>query len=108
MATILLLNFSEDLGARLKAFLRLERHDVWTAVPSQTYASWLRGRENGADLVIMDVSRREKYFWQVLEEIVAYRAQHGHHPNILCVSRVDRGAQFDLDLEKKGARLIYV
>jgi hypothetical protein len=108
MAKIVLINFTEPLLTRLIAVLRIERHEVLGALPGQSYARWVRRQPEGADLAILDVSCRDKFFGPALDELVVYRAQHGPRPMILCISRVYRGPQFELDIENKGARLIYV
>jgi hypothetical protein len=102
MAKILLLNFDDDFGSRLAAFLRNEHHDILPSCISSNCT------QNSADLVIIDVSQREKVFERLLKEIVTFRAQHGPRPMILCISHVYRGPRFQLDLEQKGARLLYV
>jgi DNA-binding response OmpR family regulator len=108
MAKIVLMNFDEEQGLRLAAFLRMERHEVVCALPKQTYLGWLHGQDDDADLVILDASYREKAFRQILEDIAARRARNGPRPMILCISRQYRGPQFQLDIERKGARLVYV
>lgn len=108
MGKIVLMNFDEEQGLRLATFLRMERHEVVCALPNQTYLGWLHGQDDDADLAILDVSCHENCFRQILDEIAARRARKGPRPMIICISRQYRGAQFELDIERKGARLVYV
>jgi hypothetical protein len=108
MAQILLMNFDEEPTLRLAAFLRAETHEVLIALPTQSYFGWVRGHGEDADLVIIDVSHREKFFWPLLEDISIYRSEQGENPVVLCISRIYRGPRFELDIERKGARLLYV
>jgi len=106
MATILLANFDEEFRDRLGAFLRIERHIVFVAPESESLPPLLR--QSAVDLLIVDVSRREKYACDLLADVGAHRALNGPRPAVLCISRVYRGPRFALDLERKGVRLIYV
>lgn len=107
MARILLANFMEESGTRLAAFLRIERHEVHMADQAQPLAQMLRlVRE--FDLVIIDASQREHYVRDLVNHIAKHRAQSGPRPMMLCVCRIYRGPRFELDLEKRGARVIYV
>lgn len=108
MATILLMNFYEENGRRLAAFLRAEHHEVRMFVSNQQLPKWLQHQGDTIDLIIIDASQNERAGSSLLAGIVLYRAQYGPSPTVLCVSRVYRGPQFQLDLEKKGARLVYV
>jgi|HubBroStandDraft_1064217.scaffolds.fasta_scaffold1238499_2 DNA-binding response OmpR family regulator len=108
MAKILLANFDEEAGVRLTAFFRNERYEVRPAFEDESLSQMLRRCGPATDLLILDVSRREKYARDLLAQITAYRLQHGPRPMLLCVLRAYRGAQFELDLERKGARVVYV
>jgi DNA-binding NtrC family response regulator len=107
MATILLVNFAGEQGARLAAFLRNERHEVSVAYGNPQFSEMIR-QYGTTDLVILDVSFREGSTRNLLGQIVSHRVQAGPRPMLLCVSRVYRGPQFELELERKGARLVYI
>ncbi|SRR5260370_6041649 len=108
MARILLINFDDQLSARLAAFLRTQRHDVCVAIEDRNFSQIFKQYVLRADLLIVDVSHREKYVRDLLRKIALHRARKGPRPMVLCISRVYRGPRFELDLERKGARLLYV
>jgi DNA-binding response OmpR family regulator len=107
MPRILLVNFDEEQARRMAAFLRTERQQVCVAPATENVSQTVR-RICGIDLVILDASHREKYARDLLNGIASYRARNGPRPMVLCISRVYRGPRFQLDVERKGARLIYV
>jgi hypothetical protein len=108
MANILLVNFDEERALRLAAFLRTERYEVRINLEAEKFPQMLKRHVCEIDLVILDASHREKYVRYLLTEIASYRARNGPRPMVLCISRVYRGPRFQLDLERKGARLVYV
>lgn len=108
MGKILLANFEEEAGARLAAFLRNERHDVSTAVDNEPLLPFTGTSDSVPDLVILDVSQNDRRVRNLLDQICSHRIKHGPRPMLLCISRAYRGAQFELDLERKGARVVYV
>jgi hypothetical protein len=108
MAKILLANFDEEAGARLTAFLRNEHHEIGLSFENESFFQILRRCGAVNDLLILDVSRREKYARDLLAQISSHRLQYGPRPMVLCISRSYRGAQFELDLERQGARVVYV
>jgi DNA-binding response OmpR family regulator len=108
MARILLANFDEEAGARLTAVLRNERHEAQLASENDSFSRMIQQQGFTPDLLILDVSRRERYTRDLLVEVSSHRTQHGPRPMLLCISRAYRGAQFELDLERKGARVVYV
>lgn len=108
MAKILLANFDEEAGVRLTVFLRNEHHEVRLAFENESFSQMLQRCGPAIDLLILDVSRRERYASGLLAQIASHRIQYGPRPMLLCISRAYRGAQFELDLEQKGARVVYV
>ncbi len=108
MAKILLVNFDEERATRLAGFLRTERYEVCINSETEKFSQMLKWHVCGIDLVILDASHREKYVRDLLTEIASYRARNGARPMVLCISRVYRGPRFRLDLERKGARFLYV
>jgi len=108
MAKILLANFDEEAGVRLTAFLRSEHHEVCLALENESFPQMLGRCGSVSDLLVLDVSRHERYARDLLAQISAHRVQYGPRPMLLCISRAYRGAQFELDLERKGARVVYV
>ena len=102
MAKILLVNFNEEQGSRLAAFLGTQRHKAWVGSFSAEHCV------SEIDLVIVDASQREKSALELVTEIAGYRTQYGPRPLVLCLSRVYRGPQFELEIERKGVRFLYV
>jgi len=72
------------------------------------FARMLRQYGSEIDLVIVDASYSEKYALDLLTEMASYRKRNGPCPAALCISRVYRGPRFELEVERKGARLLYV
>ena len=108
MGHILLMNVDELPGVKLAGLLRSQHHSVAVLSVGASLATALRQESPVPDLVILDPSQREKYAGTLLDEIVSYRTRYGPQPMLLCVLRVYRGPQPELDLEKKGARVVYV
>ena len=64
--------------------------------------------DNDVDLVIVDVSAADEICQVTLDELRRWQMIHGPRPGILCVSTVYRGPNFELEIERKGGRLVYV
>jgi DNA-binding response OmpR family regulator len=108
MARILLANFDEEAGARLTAVLRNERHEAQLARENESFSQMMQRHGFTPDLLILDVSRHERYARDLIDQVSSHRIQYGPRPMVLCLSRAYRGAQFELGLEQKGARVVYV
>jgi hypothetical protein len=103
MAGILLVSFPMATATRLSSFFRDLGHSV-AIEPAQF------PRPEALcnfDLVILDVTKNHVDLWQRLATAERYRIEHGPRPMILCRSLIYRGPRFELDIEQKGARLIY-
>ncbi len=107
MALILLTNFDEPSAHRLADLLTRRGHRV-NKCSTFDGVQFLEASDHDLDLIILDVSHDDRETQNQLAEIRHYRAQHGPRPMLLCVSRLYRGARFQLDLESKGARVVYV
>jgi len=105
MARILLIKFEEATAQRLAAVFEVRRHRVRTY--DGPFAPYESLEAEGQDLIVLDVSADDADVTKCLTELQRYRAAHGPRPMILCASRVYRGPRFELDLEKRGARLVY-
>lgn len=108
MAQILLVKINEFEARRLTEFLIVRGHRVTVFEPTQSLVRLLGELGQNLDLVILDVSLQGPEAGRYLEELKLYRAAHGPRPMILCVSHVYRGPRFELDLERQGARVVYV
>jgi DNA-binding response OmpR family regulator len=107
MPRILLIEPNKEQAARIAAVLRLHRYDVdrcnrLGAVGTPTKSL------SACDLVILDVTARDRETLSALAAIRNYRIEHGPAPMLLCISKVHHGPRFELELEQKGARLLYV
>jgi hypothetical protein len=107
MAKILLVNFEEEQAARLAAFLHIERHEICSEDSSLALGQFIRHIAE-FDLVIVDASHREQFVRDVVSGIATQRERNGPRPGVLCICRTYRGPRFELDLERKGARVVYV
>lgn len=103
MAGILLVSFPMATATRLSSFLRNFGHSV-AIEPAQFPRTKVLCN---FDLVILDVSNNQVDLWQRLATVQRYRIEHGPRPMVLCTSLTYRGPRFELDIEQKGARLIY-
>lgn len=108
MPNILLVNFDENFGPRLAAFLRVEGHQVREVRQIEDLSQVLRNRSEVPDLLIVDVSNCDQYIHELLDQFTSHRMRHGLKPMVLCMSRVYLGPRFALNIERKGARFLYV
>lgn len=108
MAAILLLGFDEDLQDALVTSMRVRRHQVFALDEAGDIVDELERQRNALELVIMDMSFPSENHRRALEEVERWRAEHENRPTLLCVSTIYRGPQFEIDIERKGARVIYV
>ena len=108
MANILLLKFDEKVGRRLADLLQLRGHQVAIHLGDCSSLDVLLDHSQGIDLVIIEVSSADSLTRQYVGAVRAYREAHRPCPMLLCVSRFYRGAQFQLQLERDGGRVIYV
>lgn len=72
------------------------------ASPETALERWVRN----ADLVIIDVSKRDTHTDDALRTIWRLRAQQGQRPALVCITEIDHGIRFQLELERMGARVI--
>jgi DNA-binding response OmpR family regulator len=107
-ARILLVNFDEASEGRLKEIFRQKGYRISPYTCKEPLAEHLSKLRDDVDLIILDASGNDPLVHDQLGEVRRYRAQHGHRPTVLCVSRVYRGPQVELELERKGARVVYV
>jgi len=106
VAEILLVKFDQVTEGRLAELFGCRGHHAITHSGDQPLSQVLRRR--GFDLVILDVSCDYSITRKHVAAVRARREQHGLRPMLLCVSRVYRGPQFELELEREGARVVYV
>jgi DNA-binding response OmpR family regulator len=108
MAEILLVKFDKVTVERLAEFLQRRGHCITTHSGDESLAQTLRGYSRGFDLVILDVACDEAVTRKHIAAVRAIREKRGPRPMLLCVSWVYRGPRFELELERQGARVVYV
>jgi hypothetical protein len=54
------------------------------------------------------VTKYNRFVRDLVNEVSDIRAQHSLRPMLLCVSGNYRGPKFELELERKGARVVHV
>ena len=108
MGRVLLVKFDETFEGQVTEILRRKGLLVSTYRRGERLAERLAKMDQEVDLVILDVSHEDQDTQDRFAEILRYRAQHGPKPMLLCVSRVYRGPRFELEFERKGARVVYV
>ena len=92
----------------MREIFRQKGHRVSAYAGDKPLAEHLSKLMDEVDLIVLDASGNDRIVHDRLGEIRRYRVRHGHRPTVLCVSRVYRGPQFELELERKGARVVYV
>jgi hypothetical protein len=107
-ARILLVNFDKTSEERLTEIFRQKGHYTSIYRRVEPLAAHVSKAGQDIDLVVFDVSGNDRETLKQLGDMRRYRAQHGHRPMVLCVFRVYRGPRFELELERKGARVVYV
>jgi hypothetical protein len=108
VAQILLGNSSETVGEGLATLLTNKGHRVTPCAADHSLEDTLRRRGREFEIVILDVSNNDAQTRSDLAAVKRYKMRHGPKPMLLCVSRIYRGPGFELDLECKGARVVYV
>lgn len=108
MADILLIRIQPDLFGALTELLEHKGHRVQICEGAQQITSRFNSREHSPDLAIIDVTVNDRESRMCLMQIKIIRARYGPRPALLCISKVYRGPQFELELERKGARIAYV
>jgi hypothetical protein len=108
VAQILLGNSSETLGESLATLLTNRGHRVTPSSADHSLEDTLRRRGWEFEIVILDVSNNDAQTQHDLAAVKRYKMRHGPKPMLLCVSRVYRGPGFELELECRGARVVYV
>lgn len=108
MALVVLANFDAETAVQLIQLLQRNRHSA-SLLPTGSFKGDPRViRRIPCDLIIIDVTSHVQTARALLGEVIRRRAKGGPRPMLLCVARTYRGPRFELDLERKGARLAYV
>jgi hypothetical protein len=107
MAQILLVKFGESEERRLAEFFGTQGHRVSSLDDTKSLSCLLDNVGKDLDLAILHVSANCDAE-EDLETLRRHRDTNGLRPMVLCVSRVYRGPRFELEIERKGGRLVYV
>jgi len=106
MANILIVD--SDLPNAKELGLNLQRrgHKVNIANPSNALLT-RRLEPHLIDLVIVDVTYLKDEGWRELRRICQLSTRDYLPVQVLCCSKVYRGARFELEIERLGARFVY-
>lgn len=106
MARVLLAGFDKDMANELALLFARLKHQI--VILPATVAQYECLGSGEVDMIVLEVSIENR----LVKSVLAAKdksEQHSHGtPILLCVSRVYRGPRFELDLERKGGRLVYV
>jgi hypothetical protein len=108
MARIVIGGFDQPTAAQLAMRLRVGRHDVRICEAISDCDRHIIDLGAEIDLVVMDGTADPGLVDECFKGIADLYARRGRRPMLLCVSRVYHGPRFEMDLENKGARLVYV
>lgn len=106
MARILLLGPDESSAKVLALFLERRRHQVTVHRELQSAGDSPTRDLDNFDVLVVDMTANRPEDWNTLDRLRVETA--AWNPGILCLSRVYRGPRFQLDIERRGARLVYV
>jgi hypothetical protein len=106
---IFLLNFDSPYGERLALVLRHLRYSIFIPEECGMSIRDLKDKEiHQADFILFDLtSLHHDEVWVPLRRICRLRKEDGMPLMVHCFSRIDRGPEFHLMVEKLGARMAY-
>jgi DNA-binding response OmpR family regulator len=108
VARILLCNFDDEWTQSLTELFQRDHHQVVICASAQSVVSSLERTTERYELLVLDVSVDHENVMKLMKQIKRFRLQRGAQLKVLCVSRGYQGPRFELELEKEGARLVYV
>jgi hypothetical protein len=108
VARILLAGFGTEAAASLATLLEARRHTVEVCGGIAQSCRLIEQANTAIDLIILEVSLyRTPSFMLAIKSIKSHLGCFSL-PIVLCVSTIFRGAQFEIELERQGARLVYL
>lgn len=107
MAQILFFDPHEEDAMELARRLKAKHHTVTSCTKAKELIQHLKCHAASFDVVILDVSAQTLDL-QILNGVNCMVLKAGQAPAVVCVSRVYKGPQMQLQIERKGARLVYV
>jgi len=105
MAQIMLVGFEQTFQQSLLEELRRHGHVGRELEPAMSFARVLESEGRDIDVVVVDATSEKACIVEYMATLQSFRNVNGLRPMILCITRVSRGAQFELGLERKGARV---
>jgi len=108
MARILLLSPDEPSARDLALFLEKKSHRVSVHCERRAFIDSPKQDLSSVDIVILDMSANRPDDWNALDCVCKWAGTIDSKLMTLCLSRVYRGPKFELDVERRGARLVYV
>src|SRR5713226_700048 len=107
MAEILVVGTNDLFESELVRFLSQRRHRVASCAIKRSELHNLEQYASHAKLVILDVTANTGEHWDILRRLSRLkREQRDPGPMLLCVSRIYLGPTTELEIERKGARLV--
>lgn len=101
------MDLDEEMANRLAEAFYGRRDEVEACDQSSVLTRRLQAKPS-VDLVVLDVTLNDARAWNRLAELCKFRKEHGPAPAAICISRAHHGARFELEVERKGTRLVYV
>jgi hypothetical protein len=109
VATVLLADFAEAPAARLAELLRARGNSALMGAEDHGLSEHHGPTGTSVDLIILGSSKGDSHVRNRIAEVHRRcRDRYGMKPPLLCVSTAYRGARFELDIERAGARIVYM
>lgn len=98
---------NENHAEMLTRSLERHGHSVTRCRTDRDLLRYLAKHGERFEVVILDLSANRPGDWKALDQIRRLCAMHVTRPTVLCISRTYRGPRTKLDVERRGARLVY-
>lgn len=108
MATVLIIGSHRESQVDLATCLRARGHSVHVSdYQDLPLSAWTRITPE-VEIAIFDVTSINKESMAALQRLCLSDCQTFGKPLVLCYSGVNRGPDFELSMERLGARFVYV
>ena len=117
MANFLLIKSDEILSNQLAFYLTRKRHSIEISNSRPEGLTKFRELASALDMVILDMTAQESEQGAVgqlsatlaiLDKIVVLKAECAAYAMILCLLNDYKGPQMELEIERRGAAVVYV
>ena len=108
MTDILLFDSDQVFGEELAQHLGKRKHTVMSYARRREALDALKKSIDDLKLVIVDMTRNTQEDWEMLDWISRLRLRCTPGPMILCLLKVYRGPRIELEIERRGGRVVYV